>query len=118
MVVGDIRLFPDGRPPEVAGEPLPLPRREYRILEHLVMNRGRRVTKQQLFNAVYGVFEDSVEESVIESHISKLRKKLRQRLGYDPIDSRRYLGYCLGGDAAGNDGERMRAAGGGMCKLA
>ncbi len=95
VTVGEIRFYPDGRPPVVGGEPLPLPRREYRILEHLVMNAGRRITKQQLFNTVYGLFEDSVEESVIESHISKLRKKLRQRLGHDPIDSRRYLGYCL-----------------------
>ncbi len=95
MVAGDIEVFPDGRPPLVGGEPLQLPRREYRILHHLVMHRDRRVTKRQLFDCVYGIFEDSVEESVIESHISKLRKKLRQRLGYDPIDSKRYLGYCL-----------------------
>ena len=32
---------------------------------------------------------------MIESHISKLRKKLRNALGYDPIDSKRYLGYRL-----------------------
>jgi DNA-binding response OmpR family regulator len=32
---------------------------------------------------------------VVESHISKLRKKLRHLLGYDPIDSKRYLGYRL-----------------------
>ena len=108
--VGDIRLFADGRPPLVGGEPLQLPRREYRILEHLVKNRGRRVTKRQLFNSVYGLFEDSVEESVIESHISKLRKKLRQRLGYDPVDSKRYLGYCLSerAPAAGHAEEDTR----------
>ncbi len=112
--VGDIRLFADGRPPLVGGEPLQLPRREYRILEHLVKNRGRRVTKRQLFNSVYGLFEDSVEESVIESHISKLRKKLRQRLGYDPVDSKRYLGYCLNehppaaeGGVAGRDERKI-----------
>ncbi|HEX7075305.1 MAG TPA: DNA-binding response regulator, partial [Hyphomicrobiaceae bacterium] len=27
--------------------------------------------------------------------ISKLRKKLRERLGFDPIESKRYLGYRL-----------------------
>ena len=31
----------------------------------------------------------------MESHISKLRKKLRKRLGFDPIDSKRFLGYCI-----------------------
>ena len=41
------------------------------------------------------MFNEDVEENVIESHISKLRKKLRNALGYDPIDSKRYLGYRL-----------------------
>jgi two-component system, OmpR family, flagellar system response regulator FtcR len=31
----------------------------------------------------------------VESHISKLRKKLREKLGADPIDSKRFLGYQL-----------------------
>ncbi len=95
LQAGPIRLYADGRPPEINGEPLQLPRREYRILHYLVTHKNRRVTKAQLFDYVYGIFEDDVEECVIESHISKLRKKLRARLGYDPIDSRRYLGYCL-----------------------
>jgi DNA-binding response OmpR family regulator len=94
-VSGDIRVFGDGRDPEVAGEPLHLPRRERRILEYLMSNKGRRVTKTQIFNFVYGLFSEEIDENVIESHISKLRKRLRHRLGHDPIDSQRYLGYRL-----------------------
>jgi DNA-binding response OmpR family regulator len=94
-VVGEIRVYFDGRDPVVGGSVLPLPRRERRILEYLVSNRGRRVSKSQIFNAVYGIFDEDVLESVVESHISKLRKKLRDRLGFDPIESKRYLGYCL-----------------------
>ncbi|MCX7900271.1 MAG: response regulator transcription factor, partial [Methylocystis sp.] len=93
--VGGIQVFFNGGDPIVAGEILALPRRERRILEYLVINRGRRLTKAQIFNAVYGLFDEAVEENVIESHISKLRKKLRARLGYDPIDSQRFLGYML-----------------------
>ena len=94
-IVGEMKIFFDGRDPEIKGETFPLPRRERRILEHLVVNRGKRVTKAQIFNAIYGLFDEHVEENVIESHVSKLRKKLRRKLGYDPIDSKRYLGYCL-----------------------
>jgi DNA-binding response OmpR family regulator len=96
-IVGQMKIFFDGRDPEIAGEAFPLPRRERRILEHLVVNRGKRVTKAQIFNAIYGLFDEHVEENVVESHMSKLRKKLRRKLGYDPIDSKRYLGYCLTG---------------------
>ncbi|KQO78964.1 winged helix-turn-helix domain-containing protein [Rhizobium sp. Leaf262] len=92
---GPIRVFSDGRDPEVSGEVFPLPRRERRILEYLIANRGRRVSKAQIFNAIYGIFDEEVEENVVESHISKLRKKLRKKLGFDPIDSKRFLGYCI-----------------------
>lgn len=95
MQVGGMRIFSDGRDPEVDGEPLPLPRRERRILEYLAANSGRRVTKTQVFNAIYGIFDGEVEENVVESHISKLRKKLREKLGSDPIESKRFLGYRL-----------------------
>jgi DNA-binding response OmpR family regulator len=91
----EIRTFRDGRDPLVRGEPLPLPRRELRILEFLVGCRSRRVTKEQIFSAVYGLFDQEIDESVVESHISKLRRRLRHRLGYDPIESRRHLGYQL-----------------------
>jgi two-component system, OmpR family, flagellar system response regulator FtcR len=93
--IGTMRIYRDGRDPEIAGEPLPLPRRERRILEYLAGNGGRRVTKSQVFNAIYGIFDEDVEENVVESHISKLRKKLRERLGFDPIESKRFLGYRL-----------------------
>ena len=93
--VGEMRIFFDGRDPEIRGELLQLPRRERRILEYLVNNRGCRVNKTQIFNSVYGLFSDDIDENVVESHISKLRKRLRYRLGYDPIDSKRYLGYRL-----------------------
>ncbi len=93
--VGDMRVYFDGRDPEVRGEQLQLPRRERRILEYLVSNRGCRINKTQIFNSVYGLFSDDIDENVVESHISKLRKRLRHRLGYDPIDSKRYLGYRL-----------------------
>lgn len=93
--VAGLRVFSDGRDPEIDGEVIMLPRRERRILEYLASNRNRRVSRNQIFNAIYGLFDDEVEESVVESHISKLRKKLRKIMGYDPIDTKRYLGYQL-----------------------
>ena len=94
-VGGTVSVFFDGRDPEIGGVAFNLPRRERRILEYLIANQGRRVTKTQIFNAIYGIFDEDVEENVVESHVSKLRKKLRLRLGYDPIDSKRFLGYCI-----------------------
>jgi DNA-binding response OmpR family regulator len=90
-----IQVFFNGNDPEVGGTALALPRRELRVLEYMVSHQGKWLTKTQIFNAVYGLFESAVDENVIESHVSKLRRKLRDRLGYDPIKSKRYLGYRL-----------------------
>ncbi len=90
-----IVVYFDGRDPEINGEQVLLPRRERRILEYLAGINGRRASKSQIFGAIYGVFDEQIEENVVESHISKLRKKLRGLLGNDPIDSKRYLGYRL-----------------------
>ncbi|MGH1418891.1 MAG: response regulator transcription factor [Hyphomicrobiaceae bacterium] len=95
LKVGEITVFADGQDPIVAGEPLPLPRRELRILEYLAAKNGRWATKNQIFSSVYGLFNEDIDENVIESHISKLRKKLRGRLNSDPIESLRFIGYRL-----------------------
>jgi len=102
-------VFFDGRDPEVNGEVLTLPRRERRILEYLVANTGKRVTKSQIFNAIYGLFDEDVDEAVVESHVSKLRKKLRSRLGHDPIEAKRYLGYCYYRSATQDDADHVVA---------
>lgn len=92
---GRLRIFNDGRDPEIDGSAFPLPRRERRILEYLASIGDRRATRTQIYNSVYGVLEQDVDECVVESHISKLRKKLRAALGEDIIDSKRFLGYRL-----------------------
>ena len=91
--IENLRVYYDGRDPDYNSEVIDLPRRERRILEYLVMNQHRRVTRSQIFSAVYGLFNEEFDENVIESHISKLRKRLKQVLKCDPIDSKRYLGY-------------------------
>jgi two-component system, OmpR family, flagellar system response regulator FtcR len=90
----------DGRAPEVNARSIHMPRRERRILQYLAANKGRRVTRSQIYSAIYGLLDENVEECVVESHISKLRKKLRLELGYDPIDTQRFLGYQLVGREA------------------
>jgi DNA-binding response OmpR family regulator len=89
------QVFFDGRDPLIGGEVMILPRRELRILEYMVNHQGKWISKPQIFNAIYGIFNGDLDESVIESHMSKLRKKLRDRLGYDLIESKRYVGYKL-----------------------
>ncbi|WP_114947635.1 response regulator transcription factor [Microvirga calopogonii] len=88
-----LRVYFNGQDAEIDGQPLTLPRRELNILEYFVRNRGRSVSKAQVFHAVYQDCQSDVSETVVEGHISKLRKKLRMRMGYDPIMAKRFEGY-------------------------
>lgn len=108
--LGRLRVYTDGRDPEIDGKCFPLPRRERRILEYLATNGDRRATRTQIYNAVYGLFEQDVEECVVESHISKLRKKLRKALGHEIIDSKRFLGYRLDASAGKPQSQRRDTA--------
>ena len=95
-----IQFFSDGRDPEISGMPISLRRKERQILEFLVSHQGRRLTRSQIFSAVYGLSNSQVNETTVESHLSNLRARLRTRLGYDPIDSQRFQGYRLSNIAA------------------
>jgi len=90
---GRLVVYFDGSDPLVDGVAICLPRRERNILEYLVRNAGRRMSKLQIFHALYGPLATGVDESVIEAHVSKLRRRLRERLGHEVIDAKRYLGY-------------------------
>ena len=91
--VDRVRVYFDGRSAEVDGIPLDLPRRERNMLEFIVRNRGRALSKDQIFHALYQDCETALSATVVEGHMSKLRKKLRLRLGYDIIVARRHEGY-------------------------
>ncbi|MFZ9885371.1 MAG: winged helix-turn-helix domain-containing protein, partial [Ilumatobacteraceae bacterium] len=52
-----------------------LSRTEFKLLEYLLENKNRVLSKQQILDAVWGIDFDS-NTSVVETFISYLRKKL------------------------------------------
>lgn len=71
---------------------LPLTPRERGVLEVLIRNSGRVVSKDQIFEKIFN-FDDEADVSAIEIYVSRLRKKLKN---CDvPIRTVRGLGYIL-----------------------
>jgi two-component system response regulator QseB len=58
-----------------AGEPAALTAREYAVVELLMRNAGRLVTRAEIEEELYG-FEDDIASNAIEVHIHNLRRKL------------------------------------------
>ncbi|MCZ6671614.1 MAG: response regulator transcription factor [Verrucomicrobia bacterium] len=67
---------------------------EYAILEHLVMNRGRVLSKDQLLDAVHDS-ESYASRNVIEVLVCNLRKKLDHSGKKSIIKTRRGYGYLV-----------------------
>jgi two-component system, OmpR family, response regulator len=76
------------------GVPLLLPRREYLILQTLMLRAERLTTRQALENAVYNM-EDTRESNTLDAQISRLRRRLREHAAGVRIVAMRGIGYIL-----------------------
>ena len=77
------------------GHPLPLTRREYRLLAHLLRGAGRIHSREALLAAAWGDDSDSTDRTV-DTHIKTLRAKLREvDATTEYISTHRGMGYCL-----------------------
>jgi len=94
LEAGNITFDSVGREVCVAGQPLPLPRRELDVLEHLIRRAGRVVPKAVLEDKLYGQDEE-LESNAIPVHVSHLRKKLIAAGATLEIHTIRGVGYLL-----------------------
>jgi len=72
---GPIRLDPQRHLVEVHGRPVSLTRTEFRLLEALVVARGRALTRNQLIDQAMGLHA-IVTDRTIDVHLTALRRKL------------------------------------------
>lgn len=77
----------------VHGRPVALTRIEYALLCLFLEHPGRVFTRENLLNMVWG-YDYMGEEKAVNIHIMNLRRKL----GIDPIETIRGVGYRLGKD--------------------
>jgi DNA-binding response OmpR family regulator len=87
---GPIRLARDSRTVTFNGSRVDLTNKEFSILEALLRNRNRVLSRRQLEESLYG-WGDEVESNAVEVHIHHLRRKL----GRDLIATVRGVGYRL-----------------------
>ena len=76
------------------GRSVELQPREFSLLEYLLRNKDRVVTRTMLLEAVWG-FHFDPKTNIVETHISRLRGKLEQFGGSDLIHTVRGAGYVL-----------------------
>lgn len=78
----------------LAGAPLALTNREFAVLELLLRNKGRTVTRTQLAERVWEARHD-METNLIDVYVRKLRVKLDATPGAPVIRTLRGVGYSI-----------------------
>ncbi len=74
-------------------EPVELSKTEFRLLQHLLQNKGRVLTKSSLLSAVWDIDFDS-DTGVVDTYISYLRKKFHSDY-FDGIKTVRGIGFQI-----------------------
>ena len=90
VTIGDLTIDERKMKVSVRGVPLNLSALEYRLLAHLIHERGRVVSQLELSENIHGS-ADSHDTNAIEVLIGRLRRKL----GVDLIETRRGFGYLI-----------------------
>ncbi len=75
LQVADLRLDPGAHAVTRGGKPLSLTPREYNLLELLMRNAGRAVSRDTILESVWGVGAD-VAENTLEVFVRQLRLKI------------------------------------------
>ena len=78
------------------GVPLDLQPREFSLLEYLMRNSGRVLTRTMLLESVWD-FHFDPKTNVVETHISRLRNKVDKPFATELIHTVRGAGYSLHG---------------------
>lgn len=92
--VGDLSIRPASREVTRGGRIIDLTAREYELLEFLARHAGEVVTRETLFEKVWG-YDFEIESDAIKVYISYLRKKLNAKGEPDLIHAVRGVGYML-----------------------
>ena len=79
----ELRIDFAGQILQVDGEERELSTREFKLLRHLIQNRGRVLSRDQILNKVWGYDYDGTPRT-----IDNFINKLRQKLGDDPTTPR------------------------------
>ncbi len=94
LKIADLEL--DGKTLEVkrGGKAIPLTPKEFKLLEYLMSNKGRILTRDMILNRVW-LYSPDIETRVVDVYMGYLRKKIDSGFKKQLIHSVRGFGYTI-----------------------
>src|SRR6202161_3495061 len=96
LIAGDLKLDRVQRMVERAGSRIDLTTKEFSLLEYLLLNAGRRVTRSMIIEHVWNLTFDTTT-NVVDVYINYLRRKIDDGHSAKLIHTVRGVGYELSG---------------------
>lgn len=75
---GDIAMYPMRKTVFLKGDELKLTDTEYRLLQYMIVNEKKAISREELLNVVWG-YDSLVETRATDDTIKRLRKKLSEK---------------------------------------
>jgi two-component system OmpR family response regulator len=92
--VGDLTIDLIDRTASRGGKQIALLPREFQLLEYLVRNEGRVISRAMLLQHVWDLHFDP-STNIIDVYVGRVRRKLDGQQAYPLIHTVRGVGYCL-----------------------
>ncbi len=99
LTVDDLKLDRIERRVERAGKPIELTSKEFSLLQYLMLNAGRRLTRAMIIEHVWNLTFDT-STNVVDVYVNYLRRKVDDGFGKRLIHTVRGVGYELSARAS------------------
>lgn len=94
--IGEFILELQSRKITCKGKEVIITRKEYDLLQYLVLNRNKVLTRHQLYEHIWGnILEDQYDSNFIDVHIKNVRKKLNEHASAPWLETVRGIGYRI-----------------------
>lgn len=94
--LGEFTMQVQSRKVICKGNDTDLTKKEFNLLQYLVLNRGKVLTRQQLYEHIWGnILDDQYDSNFIDVHIKNLRKKLNLHAPSPWLETVRGIGYRI-----------------------
>lgn len=96
IVLGEFLMQMQSRKMLCHGNEVELTRKEFDLLQYLVLNKGKVLNRQQLYEHIWGnILDDQYDSNFIDVHIKNTRKKLNQHAPSPWLETVRGVGYRI-----------------------
>ncbi|HSC36307.1 MAG TPA: winged helix-turn-helix domain-containing protein, partial [Chitinophagaceae bacterium] len=94
LQAGDLVINPAAKSVTRKGEPVSLTSTEYRLLEFMVRNRGRVLSRMEMLENVWSI-DFNMSTNVVDVYVNYLRKKIDRQSDQKLIQTVVGMGYII-----------------------